>query len=94
MIRATESCHAWLEELAWHIKVTPGALNQPPVGARIAFVKVQAGRVRLCFPRRLPTNPSVSRYWNSAYAKVNRYLEGKGDSCALAGSSPDPLICF
>jgi hypothetical protein len=46
MIRAIESCHAWLEELAWHIKVTPGAVEQPSVGARIAFIKVQAGRVR------------------------------------------------
>jgi hypothetical protein len=95
MIRAIESCHAWLEELAWHTKVTPGALNQPSVGARIAFVKVQAGRVRLHFPqRRLPTNPSVSRCWNSVYAKVNKYLAGKSDSCVLAGSSPDPSMYF
>ena len=95
MIRAIESCHAWLEEIAWHIKVTPGALKQPSVGARIAFVKVQAGRVRLYFSQRqLHTNTGVSRCWNCAYAKVNRYLAGKSDSCVLAGSSPDPLIYF
>jgi hypothetical protein len=49
MIRAIESCHAWLEELAWHIKVTPRAFEQPSVGARIAFIKVQAGRVSRTF---------------------------------------------
>ncbi|KIM24150.1 hypothetical protein M408DRAFT_331918 [Serendipita vermifera MAFF 305830] len=49
MIRAIESCHAWLEEIAWHIKVTPRAYEQPSVGARIAFVKIQAGDVlELC----------------------------------------------
>ncbi|PVF94519.1 acyl-CoA dehydrogenase [Serendipita vermifera] len=49
MVRAVESCHAWLEELAWHIKVTPNAFEKPEVGARIALVKVQAARVlELC----------------------------------------------
>lgn len=54
MIRAVESCHAWLEEIAWHIKVTPNAFEQPSVGARIAFVKVQAARVRVYTPRYFP----------------------------------------
>lgn len=45
MIRAVESCHAWIEEIAWHIKTTPNAYEQASVGARIALVKVQAARV-------------------------------------------------
>jgi hypothetical protein len=49
MIRAVESCHAWLEELAYHIKVTPGAFQRPDVGARVALVKVQAAKVYLNF---------------------------------------------
>lgn len=45
MIRAVESCHAWIEELAWHIKMTPNAYEDPAIGARLAIIKVQAGRV-------------------------------------------------
>ncbi|KAG8807560.1 Isobutyryl-CoA dehydrogenase, mitochondrial [Serendipita sp. 401] len=49
MIRAIESCHSWIEELAWHIKITPNAYQQPAIGARVALLKVQAGRVlELC----------------------------------------------
>ncbi|KAG8803413.1 hypothetical protein FRC17_006181, partial [Serendipita sp. 399] len=49
MIRAIESCHSWIEELAWHIKVTPNAYQQPAIGARVALLKVQAGKVlELC----------------------------------------------
>jgi hypothetical protein len=47
MIRAVESCHAWLEELVWHINETPMAFEQPSVGARVAFVKVQAAKVSI-----------------------------------------------
>lgn len=47
MVRGIESCQAWIEQIVFHMQHSPRSAEDPQIGARLALVKVQAGKVRL-----------------------------------------------
>ncbi|KZT34424.1 acyl-CoA dehydrogenase NM domain-like protein [Sistotremastrum suecicum HHB10207 ss-3] len=45
MARMIESAHAWMEQIVWHIVQHPRSEQTADVGARLALLKVQSGKV-------------------------------------------------
>lgn len=45
MARVIESCHAWIEQIVFQMQNQKAAAQDPQIGARLALVKVHAGKV-------------------------------------------------
>lgn len=51
MARTVESCHAWIEQIVYQMQNQKDPERDPQVGARLALVKVHAGKVFFCYTR-------------------------------------------
>lgn len=89
MVRSLESTHAWFERVVWEVeqkaarsgkgatKDYAAAFADPELGARVALVKVQAGKVHpeVFCPSRISHLPRLS---SCSRAKLSRSLAEQG----------------
>jgi alkylation response protein AidB-like acyl-CoA dehydrogenase len=80
MVRGVESTRAWVESIAWEMKVMKlkGAQNPSTdqgIGAKLALAKVQAGKVRFLHLQLSVSNMlTIDRPSSTAAVKPSKYL--------------------